>query len=401
MYKAAINFLRGNVQLELESDTPERMVNLCAAHRIPFWDLEWLTPRTVRLHTTRSGAREIRRLLQGQTAELHFGGERGAPKMLGKLRRRRLLVAGLALFAALLVCSNLFVWDFEVSGNEKVSTQTILRALERYGVTIGSVGFAIDQDDLRNHVLLELDDVLWLAVNMKGCTAHVQVVERQNPPQMLSDDEKCNIVAKKAGLVTKVEALDGEALVTQGSTVTAGQLLISGVVDSDFSGMRLLHSLGNVWARTWYDLTVDVPLTVQKKTVTKKSTHLALNLGKHRINLYVGGSVTDRKCDKITKYKPLLLPGGLRLPITLVQEQITCYELAPSQRSTKQAKKLGEQMLNEALQQQLGDDGTVSKTKISTVEKNGKLSVTLHAECVEQIGESVTLAQQEIAGEDE
>lgn len=45
-----------------------------------------------------------------------------------------------------------------------------------------------------------------------------------------------------------------------GDTVTQGQLLISGAVDLDNGGLRWQHGMGRVWARTWYELTAQVPL---------------------------------------------------------------------------------------------------------------------------------------------
>ena len=163
-----------------------------------------------------------------------------------------------------------------MTGNDTVPTETILRTLEKYGVALGARS-RIRQEELRNHVLLELPDVVWLTVNMRGCTAHVQVVERQRPPHLYTDGEITNVVAARDGLVTSVQALDGEAQVMAGSTVTAGQVLISGVVDSDRRGYRLLHGMGQVWARTWYELSVSVPLTVREKgQETEAVTHLAV-----------------------------------------------------------------------------------------------------------------------------
>ena len=48
------------------------------------------------------------------------------------------MLAALALFALLLFGGNLFIWSFEVTGNETVPTETILRALEKCGVAVGS-----------------------------------------------------------------------------------------------------------------------------------------------------------------------------------------------------------------------------------------------------------------------
>ena len=78
---------------------------------------------------------------------------------------------------------------FEVSGNDTVSTPEILQALERCGVAVGTRGVGLDQDDLRNRVLPLLPDVVYLAVNVRGCTAHVQVVERTRPPHLYRDSD--------------------------------------------------------------------------------------------------------------------------------------------------------------------------------------------------------------------
>ena len=68
---------------------------------------------------------------------------------------------------------------------------------------------------MRSHVLLELKDVVWLAVNVKGCVAQVQVVERVRG-QAVVEDRLTNVVARCPGLVTRVEALGGQAMVLPG-----------------------------------------------------------------------------------------------------------------------------------------------------------------------------------------
>lgn len=123
-------------------------------------------------------------------------------------------------------------------------TETILRALEKCGVAVGSQGLKIHQEDVRNRALLELPDVAWLAVNVRGCVAHVQVVERKRPPRWCQESQVCNVVARREGLVTRVQALGRQGGRRAGSVVTEGELLISGVADSERSGLRLLHRDG-------------------------------------------------------------------------------------------------------------------------------------------------------------
>ncbi len=390
MYKKIANFIQGSVLLEVESAYPERIINLCSAHQIPFWDVRWRSAIQFTMRTTRSGERRLREAASQTDAAISRLSQEGAPVLGLRLRRRYTLLSGAALVLALLAASNFFIWDFEVTGNDTVPEEVILRALEKQGLTVGCPGLSVDQETLRNHVLLELPDVSWLAVNVKGCVAHVQVVERHRPPPIVQERQPTNVVAARDGLVTKVEALDGRAEVMRGSTVMRGQLLISGVSDGGSFGMRLVHGMGNVWARTWYETSTLVPLKTELlgpegKTVTR----YALDFGKRRIKIYGKGSVTPSDCDKIITYSPWTLPGGLRLPVTLVTERWTARGIAEGERNLELARQEGETLLLQQLTGQLGDDGTVTETRFASARQGDWLLVTMKAECLEQIGVSV------------
>lgn len=394
MYKKAINYLRGDVLLAVESAYPERIVNLCSAHGIPFWDVQWISGIRFTVHTTRQGERDLRRAAECTDAVIERLRQRGAPLLAGRLRRRYALLTSAAVFLLLLLGSNLFIWDLEVEGNETVPAEQILRALERHGIGVGTIGMNLDQEQLRNHVLLEVPDLSWLAVNVRGCVAHVQVVERVRPPEIVEPGARTNVVSAADGLVVRVEALEGRAEVAEGSTVTRGQLLISGVREGGGGSVRLIHGMGSVWARTWHELSVSVPLCVEEKgEVVRRHIQLSVVFGKHRIKLYGKGSVTPSACDKIIQYKPWTLPGGFRLPVTLVEEQYTEYRLTSVERAPELARQEGEAALRSALTELLGSDGSVEATRFASAQQGQRLLVTLKAECMEQIGVSVPLGQ--------
>ncbi|MBE6990453.1 MAG: sporulation protein YqfD [Ruminococcaceae bacterium] len=392
MYKKLTHYIEGDVLLAVESAYPERIVNLCSAHGIPFWDVRWTGAISFTMRTTRRGERRLRQAAVQTDAAIRRLQQRGISVLAERLHRRYALLAGLAALALALLASNFFIWDFEVTGNDTVPEEVILRALEQQGVTVGSRGLSVDQEQLRNHLLLELPELSWLAVNVKGCVAHVQVVERQRPPEVVREQEAANVVAGRDGLVTKVEALDGRAEVMRGTTVTRGQLLISGVSDSTGRGVRLVHGMGRVWARTWYELSALVPLQVYEQGAEGDTvTRVALDLGKRRIKLYGKGSVTPADCDKITQYKRCALPGGLRLPVTLVVERWTPHSVLEAERSEKAAQQEGEALLLGRLQALLDEDGSVTETRFAAARQGNWLLVTLKAECLEQIGVSVPL----------
>lgn len=397
MYRKVLNYLRGQVTVEVESAAPERVLNLCAAHGIPFWGLTWLSELRLRAAIDRAELPRLRQVLTQTDAVLTVVRTEGAPEVWRQYRRRYVLLAAAGLLMLMMVLGSTHIWAFQVTGNDTVPTETILRTLEKYGVALGARS-RIRQEELRNHVLLELPDVVWLTVNMRGCTAHVQVVERQRPPHLYTDGEITNVVAARDGLVTSVQALDGEAQVMAGSTVTAGQVLISGVVDSDRRGYRLLHGMGQVWARTWYELSVSVPLTVREKgQETEAVTHLAVDVGRNRIKIYGKGSMTGPDCDKMTLYHQARLPFGLTLPVTLVTERTVRYAAGEAERSPEEACAEGEAQLMAQLRTALAQrDGKLLHHRFDAMRQGTRLVVTLHAECEEQIGVSSPLDIQDM-----
>ena len=381
---------------EIQCACPERVLNLLGAKGIVFWDLTWESEICLRLRILLRQEDLLRKVAEQTGAEVTVLRRRGVPVLWGRFKRRYVLLAGLAAFWLLLFGGNLFIWEFRVSGNSTVPTETVLRALENYGITIGSPGLEIDQEDMRNHVLLELSDVSWLTVNVKGCVAYVQVVERQRPPEIAEKEGVWNIVAKRDGLVTQVRALDGKALVAAGSTVTEGQLLVTGVYETRNERTYMTHSLGTVEARTWYELSVSVPLEIAEKSGEKRvKTAVSVDFGKKRIKLWGRGSICGANCDKITYYHPLSLPGGLRLPVTLVRETVTVYEGQTVRRSREQAQKEGEALLLQQLKTQLDEDAVVTETRFSAAVEGDSLVVVLQAECLEQIGRPVQVQAEE------
>ena len=218
------------------------------------------------------------------------------------------------------------------------------------------------------------------------------MVERTRPPHLYRDSDVQNVVAARDGLITKIEALDGVTCVQVGDTVQAGQVLLGGVADSP-RGCRYMRAHGRIRARTWYCWTVPVPLDVCEKTGEEGAvTRVAVDIGRQRIKLYAGGSVLPVDCDRITEYRGLRLPFGLRLPVTLAVEKPATHTVYDGQRAEDDARAEGERQLLAQLRQTIGEDGAILQTDVSARRQGAYLMVTLRAECEEQIGVDAPLA---------
>ena len=175
MLNQIVNRLQGQVRIRVETPFPERVLNLCGARNLAFWDMEWESETAFTCRLNRRDYYALRRAVKQLDCRLTVVRKEGVPFFLGRFRRRHALLAGLALCSALLFFGSFFIWDFTVEGNQRVTDEEILRALQRQGVGIGTFGISLDTEDIRNHVLLEIPELLWITVNVSGCRAYVEV----------------------------------------------------------------------------------------------------------------------------------------------------------------------------------------------------------------------------------
>ena len=383
--------LRGEVRLRVRCPFPEHFLTLCAQRKLRFREVERLGPEELRCTMPRRDYALLRLALGDFPCELRLERRRGAPYFLRRFRRRYALLFGLFFSSLALFLSSFFIWDFTIEGNRTVSDEEILRALERNGVKLGTFGFGFRSEDLRNHVLLEIPELSWIAVNVSGCQAHVQVRERVLEPEIADRRTPSNLVARRAGLVRSVEALWGEKLVLPGMTVEEGQILISGLEDTEHFGARLSASLGHVRARTWYTLSLRLPKTeVRKAPGEGEQTRYALIFGTRRVKFYPGSSIPAAECDTIRERTELRL-FGLRLPVTLERETLRPYARREVPLSADALRAKGEAILRAYLESTLAEDAEVRSALCTLQEEGDTVTVTLQAECEEEIGENVPI----------
>lgn len=398
MYQKTVSLLRGEVRARVVCPFPERVLNVCAARGIRLREPRFLGAEELAFALDRRDWRALKAACADLGATARVERVAGVPFALGRLRRRYALIAGTALCALGLLANSCFIWDIQVEGNGDVPKEKILRVLAQYGVRRGAFAYGFRQHDLCNRALPELSELAWLTVNTRGCRATVVVRERVGVPEIVNESAPTNVVAARDALVTEVRALDGEAKVLPGTVVRAGQLLISGVVETDgvlnpVVGTRCLAGKGEVWGRTWHELSAMIPLAVERRMCADgEKRSWAVMWGENRVKIC--GKETfllTTDCDKIISRKQWTLPGGLILPITTVTETCRANKTARVTRSRGEAEAIGRETLERELAARIGDGGEVVSERVSSAVRGDWLLVTLSAECREQIGRTVPI----------
>lgn len=392
-----MNFLRGMVILRLTGPFPERLINLCAQEGIDFWAMEWLDKNTVRLTTRRHTLGWLEELAQRAGCEVEREASRGLPDFLGRFRTRYAFLTGLVFTLCAVSVLSRFVLTVEVSGNERVPDAVILSQLRQMGVRPGVYGPALNRKQLAQDALLQLKDLSWMAINLHGTRVEVIVREAVKEPERIDESGYYNIAAQADGVVTRVEAEQGDAVVQAGDVVAEGDILISGTVTLEppmYSELPTryyqTHARGRVWARTWRVLTAAIPLETAAKDYTGvEKSAWSVSIFGQRIKIFGNTGISWPMYDKITTVHQAILPDGRALPFVLSRERFREYQPRTVQVDRTAAQTLLEEQLHKQLSALIGEDGEVESTRFSARVADGRLEVTLTARCLEEIGEEM------------
>ena len=388
--------LTGWASIRFTGPEPEKLLTLLARKGIPFRDAEPPEAFSFVLRVPLRMAKRAMRAAASAGGEAELLEKHGLPAATDVLRRRWLPALLLAAVPILLLWSQAYIWDLDVTGNETVPEGEIRQALAECGVDIGERWVGMRQDAVRNAVLLRVPGLRWLTVTMQGSRAHVIVREAREPIEPVPEKECAKVTADRAGLVMRVYALRGTAEAEENRFVLPGDTVIGGYSTGRWGVLGAVRAIGYADARTWHEITAAAPTALSVKTPSGEETvRYSVILGDRRINIYKDSSICPSGCDKIIEDLTLGIPGVFTLPVTVERETLSTYETAEVT-AEERPEELA-QMLHEELVQRLGDAGGIVSEAYDAWEADGMTYVTLTAECRERIGVTEPLTAAEIA----
>ena len=176
-----------------------------------------------------------------------------------------------------------------------------------------------------------------------------------------------------------------------------GETLISGVLDLKEPeggtvdlGSLVVHAAGSVTARTWRTLEETIPLTGQVKEYTgEEAKGYSVNFLWFNVDFFENSSISGGRYDKITETADLTL-FGRPMPASLTTVTRRGYTLREEPVDAEAAAGKLEELLLFRLEKLMeARQGEALRTDFVTRQENGRLTVTLLAECREEIGRTV------------
>ena len=396
--KKLMNWLLGYVELRVTGAFPERLLNLCAQNRLAFWRLEWIDETSFTFRIAVKDRGRLDGLARRAMCDLDERGRRGAVVTAQRMAEKRwgfLIGLGVCLLAVGVLSRFLLVID--VTGNETVPTAVILSQLQRVGVRPGAYGPGIAQREAANQALLGLPELSYMAINVYGTRAEVVVREAEKVPELLEEGVPADVRATADGIIEDIHTDTGRAMFQDGDIVTKGDVLISGTLDLQEAegakvdlGSLMVRASGTVTARTWRTLEETVPLTAGVKEYTgEEHRGYSLKILWFDLDFFQNSSISGGRYDKITETAELAL-FGRTMPAALTTVTTRGYTLGETQLDPDgEAARLEGVLLSRLDGLMSARQGEVLRTDFTARVEGGRLTVTLLAECREEIGRTV------------
>ena len=363
----------------------ERFINLCSKKQILLWGLERKDNITLIADINKKDFKNLRDIARKTKCKVKIKNKIGLPFVIRKYKKRKIFFILLILIFLIIFSLSHFIWNIEVESNTDIAKGEIISLAEQEGLKIGALKNNVDTKNVINRIRLERDDIAWVGIEIKGTNAIIKIEKADAKPEIVDDDDYCNIVADKEGVITKISAGNGTPLVKEGDVVKKGDVLIAGYMEGKYTGKQYVHSIGNVQAKVWHKNTQKVYFKESKKEETGNiETKYSVKINNFQINF--NKSVPKfKKYDTIETTEKLKLFSNFYLPIQIVKYEYKEYNEMPVIHSVEESKQIGIERAQEELKKEI-ENKEITDKKINVRTDKDYIEVELIYEVKEQIG---------------
>lgn len=320
-------YFDGYAAVKLTSADISNSILRIRSNMLPIWDLKHVDVLTVEFRIRRRDLSRLIQICNLHGEELKCLREWGLHCRLKAILHRPVLAVGLMLLLLFSFWLPGRIFFLRVEGNVRVPERQILESAAESGIRFGVSRRAIRSEKVKNALLEAMPSLSWAGVNTYGCTAVITVREREHAAEENEQNVVSSIVASRDGVIRQMTVASGNGLCKVGQAVKAGQVLISGYTDCGLC-IQAQEAKGEIYAETRRTLEAVAPAKMlYRRDIIATERKVSLIIGKKRINFSNNSGILGTDCAKIYEEKYVTLPGGFQLPIAIVIETVTTYEL--------------------------------------------------------------------------
>lgn len=384
--KILIGYILGYVEIEVEGYYIERFINICKTKKILLWNVKRDKATILYARVRINEFKQLKNVAKTTKCKMKIKEKKGLPFFLNRYRKRKIFAICLISIVLTLVITSNYVWNIEIISDGEINREEIITMLENEGLKIGKQKGKIDTKKVINNIRLNRNDIAWMGIKIDGTNAIVEIVKSEEKPQIVAEDEFCNIVSDKEGIITKINAQNGTVIAKVGDLVRVGSPLVAGWMEGKYTGVQYVHARANIEAKVWYtkkekayyNQVISVP-------TGDRENKYSLNLNNFKINFYKNLS-KFKNYDTINESKKLKLFSNFYLPIEIKKSINYEYEQKEVTYTEEELTNITVSKLEDELKNEIKDTNNIVNKQINTYKNEGYIEVEVIYEVIEKIG---------------
>lgn len=383
-FKILFNYILGYKTVEIEGYYIERFLNNTLKNNLFLWNLNRKTNTILQVNIGNNDYLDLVSLANKNQCLIKIKKEWGIPYLFNKYKNRKYLLISIFIFVIFVFSISRFIWNIEIVGNENIKSDEIISLLNDGGLKIGKYKEKIDYDGIIEKIRIARDDISWIGIEVKGTNAIVRVVENIKGSDIVDDNDFCNIVAKKDGVITKIYAQNGTCVKKDGDEVKKGDVLIAGWMEGLYTGRYFVNGRGSCMAKVRYSQTEKVyKQEIQRNHTERSESKFSIKFNNFQINFFKRLS-KFKKYDTIEAIKNVQIFRNFYLPIQIITYKN--YEVMENtvNHDYEEAKSIGDKMAVEKMEKLI--EGEIIEKNVEIIEKDDCYEVTVYYDVNEEIG---------------
>lgn len=276
-------FLKGYIFISVTGFAPERFVNLCGNRGIFLWGIS-KKEDSYFMYMKLQDFFKIAPLVRKTKTKVVLRKRIGLPFLMPEIYKRKMFMLGCMVTFFLWYLSSLFVWKIDLQGNVKLTEEDMIRTLREAGVSVGAKLSQMNYEELEKFLRQKYSDIIWISVKQNGTIIEIAIRENQtiSPPVKEEETTPCNLVAATNGIVKEMVVRSGIPLVSIGTEVSRGDVLVQGSIpiyndDGTLRSITQVKADADIWIETEEPVHIELPkIYTQREYTGRYYKNLAL-----------------------------------------------------------------------------------------------------------------------------
>ena len=388
--KKYAGFRNGYVRVRIYGEQTERFLNLCRAREIRISDLR----RESELSLT--GCLQIRDFFRlapihrKTKVKIHILEKHGLPFFFYRSKKRKAFFIGIFVCALLLLGLSGRIWEIDVSGNARNSTQEILDFLKEEGIVHGMQRSKISCNAIAATIRENYNDITWVSVRIEGTRLVLTVKEGVFTEAVEKEkNTPCNLTADQNGVIVRMITRAGYPKLHVGEECHIGDVLVSGCLELKNDSQEVVryegvHADADIYIKRKKAYYREIPLQYQseeydgreRKSYFFKTGNTYLEFGKS----------AEKNWQNTVEEQILRLTDSFRLPFTVGKITRKYYETVTREYTEKEVRALAWRTL-QLYEEKLIEKGVQISANNVKIEVDHKTCISKgFLEIIEKIG---------------